>query len=155
MVSELLEEEKKGKGGRESVCVCVCVRKREREKKQWFICLNSPAPSGPPTNFNATVIDSRSILLSWEPPVADQRNGILRHYFISLVSDAGTETRNITSSQQSLTITGLRPYTEYSCTVRAGTIRTGPPTAALLRTTFEDGMLHTVSLYLQYTHSLY
>ena len=73
--------------------------------------------------------------------MADQQNGILRHYFISLVSDAGTETRNITSSQRSLIITGLRPHTEYSCTVRAGTVRIGPPTAALLRTTFEDGML--------------
>ena len=111
------------------------------------MCFNSSAPSGPPTNFSATVIDSRSIFLSWEPPVADQQNGILRHYFISLVSDAGAETRNITSSQQSLTVTGLRPNTEYSCTVRAGTIRIGPPTAALLRTTFENGMLHTVNVY--------
>ena len=114
-----------------------------------FVCYSS-APSGPPTNFNATVIDSRSILLSWDPPVADQRNGILRHYFVSLVSDAGIETRNITASQRSLTVTGLRPYTEYSCTVRAGTVRTGPPTAALLRTTFEDGMLHIYNYSIPY-----
>ena len=99
------------------------------------------------------MIDSRSIFLSWEPPVADQQNGILRHYFISLASDAGTETRNITSSQRSLTITGLRSYTEYSCTVRAGTVRVGPPTAALLRTTFEDGMLHIHGIHV--VHMLY
>ena len=86
------------------------------------------------------VTDSRSIFLSWEPPLADQQNGILRYYFILLQSDAGTETRNISSSQRSLTVTGLRPFTEYSCTVQAGTVGVGPPTVALQRTTFEDGM---------------
>ena len=86
------------------------------------------------------VTNSRSIFLSWDPPLANQSNGILRYYFISLVSDAGMETRNISSSLRAVTVTGLRPFTQYSCTVQAGTVGVGPPTAALQRTTLEDGM---------------
>ena len=82
---------------------------------------------------------SRSILLSWDAPPPDQWNGILRYYFVSLESDAGTETRNISSSLRSVTVDGLRPFTQYSCTVQAGTVDVGPPTAALLRSTLEDG----------------
>ena len=60
------------------------------------------------------------------------------------MSAAGMDTRNITTSQRSLTVTGLRPFTEYSCTVQAGTIRVGPATDVLLQTTFEDGVYSKV-----------
>ena len=63
---------------------------------------------------------------------------------MSLVSGAGTEIRNISSSQRSLTVAGLRPYTQYSCTIQAGTVAIGPATPALLLTTSEDGMPHSV-----------
>ena len=102
-----------------------------------FPCFS--APSGPPTNFMANVINSRSISLLWQPPALDQQNGILRHYIVTLESSTGTESRNISSSLLSITVSGLRPYVAYSCTVRAGTVASGPPTAVIVRTTLEDG----------------
>ena len=97
------------------------------------------APSGPPTDFMADVINSHSISLSWQPPALDQQNGILRHYIVTLESSTGTESRNISSSLLSITVSGLRPYVAYSCTVRAGTVANGPLTAVIVRTTLEDG----------------
>ena len=104
-----------------------------------FFYHNVTAPSGPPTNFVAAVISSTSIFLSWAPPEATLLNGILRHYIISLESDVESMVRNVTSSQDSVVISGLRPYTEYSCTIQAETIDVGPPTSSVSITTLEDG----------------
>ena len=105
----------------------------------FFFYHNITAPSGPPTNFVATVISSTSIFLSWARPEATLLNGILRHYIISLESDVERVIRNVTSSQDSLVISGLRPYTEYICTIQAETVDVGPLTSSISRTTLEDG----------------
>ena len=84
------------------------------------------APSGPPISVTATATSARSVLLTWNPPVDDQQNGILRHYFISLVSVAGTISRNVSSVQQPVSVSGLLPYTQYDCTVQAETVGLGP-----------------------------
>ena len=99
----------------------------------------STAPAGPPTNFTTVIISSSSILLSWEPPEATLLNGILRHYIVSLESDVERVIRNVTSFQRSVVVSGLRPYTEYSCSVQAETVDVGPPTSSISRITLEDG----------------
>ena len=104
-----------------------------------LFCYHFAAPSGPPINFMADVVDSRSIYLSWQPPELQQQNGILRHYIVTLQSNLGTEIRNISSSLQSITVSGLSPYVMYSCAVHAGTVAEGPQTAVIIRTTLEDG----------------
>ena len=105
--------------------------------------LFSTEPSGPPSVFTTSAVDSRTINLSWNAPQADQQNGILRYYVVTLTSNLPTITQNISSSQLSITISGLRPYTQYSCTVRAGTVGLGPPTAIQQVLIPEDGKEHT------------
>ena len=97
------------------------------------------APSGPPTGVRASPTSARSISMSWGPPIRNQQNGIIRHYLISLQSLAGTVTRNISSTQQSISISGLRPYTMYNCTVQAETVGLGPPNAIIQISTPQDG----------------
>lgn len=101
-------------------------------------------PSGSPTNFIATAADSQTINLTWSPPNPDEQNGILRYYLITLRSSLPTVTRNISSSQLSIAITGLRPYTLYNCTVNAETIGLGPPTLVRQVLTPEDGKYRTL-----------
>lgn len=96
-------------------------------------------PSGPPANFVTSTVDSRTINLTWSAPNPEEQNGILRYYLIILSSILPTEIRNISSSQLSIAITGLRPYTVYSCTVSVGTIGLGPPTSIRHVLTPEDG----------------
>ncbi len=107
-----------------------------------IIITNFIAPSGPPTNFVASSSDSRSISLTWNQPEADELNGILRHYLVTLTSILPTETQNISSSQVYITITGLRPNTQYTCIVSTETVGSGPPTPAQQILTPEDGILN-------------
>ena len=48
--------------------------------------------------------------------------------------------RNVSSTQLSIIISDLRPYTAYNCTVRAETIGVGPATPIQQILTPEDGM---------------
>lgn len=102
----------------------------------WFMII---VPSGPPSNFVVTAINPRTINMTWSAPNPEDQNGILRYYLITLRSILPTEIRNISSSQLSVTITGLRPYTVYSCTVSAATTDLGPPTTISQILTPEDG----------------
>ncbi len=72
----------------------------------------------------------------------NELNGILRHYLVTLTSILPTETQNISSSQVYITITGLRPNTQYTCIVSAETVGSGPPTPAQQILTPEDGILN-------------
>ena len=87
----------------------------------------------------ATVTSSRSLSVSWNPPDRSERNGIIRHYYITLLSDFGAITRNISSMQRSIIISGLRPYTQYNCTVQAETVALGPTNDVIQVSTPQDG----------------
>lgn len=97
-------------------------------------------PTGPPTSFSTSAAGSRSITLSWRPPQSDQQNGILRYYLVTLTSALPTMARNVSALLSNITISGLRPFTPYFCTVSVATIGLGPSTAAERILTPEDGM---------------
>ncbi len=82
---------------------------------------------------------SRSVSVTWMPPLRDQQNGILRYYLIILTSAGGTVTRNVSSNHQSASIAGLSPYTQYNCTIQAGTIAIGPSSDMFTVYTPQDG----------------
>lgn len=71
----------------------------------------------------------------------EEWNGIIRYYLITFSSVVETLTRNISSIQQSIGISGLRPYTQYICTVQAETVRLGPPNDVIQVNTPQDGEL--------------
>jgi len=63
----------------------------------------------------------------WRLPPRREQNGILRYYFIVLVSEHGsTVTRNVSSNQQSVSISGLSPFTRYNYAVQTETVASGP-----------------------------
>ena len=97
------------------------------------------APSGPPNSVRAVATSARSVSMTWMPPNRDQQNGIIRHYFVTLRSDAGIVTRNISSVQQTISISGLRPFTMYNCTVQAETVGLGPYASYVQIATPQDG----------------
>ena len=79
------------------------------------------APGSPAQNSTVERTTSTTISLSWEPPADDQRNGIITLYIIRVVSvDAGT-TAYYNSSVPSATVTSLKPYTTYECSIAAET----------------------------------
>ena len=88
----------------------------------------------------AAAIDPETIQLSWNPPPVAEQNGILRHYFVSLVSEEHTVTQNVTAPQTSVTIFELRPYRQYACTVTAVTVDVGVPTEEIVIRSPEAGL---------------
>lgn len=96
-------------------------------------------PSGPPRNLIALPISSTSIVLTWDPPLLHERNGIITNYTIILMVDGISTvfTTNVTT----LTAVGLHPFTTYIFNVLAFTnIGTGPSSPMVTETTLEDGM---------------
>jgi len=83
--------------------------------------------------------DATSIFLTWEPPPLEEQNGIIRHYEVVLLAIHTGETHNQTSTTTSITVTSLRPYTTYNCTVAAETVATGPFTTAIIVQTPQAG----------------
>lgn len=86
------------------------------------------APVGPPLNFTAIPVSSRTLELSWEPPAAEVLNGLIRHYFIVILSrDTGRDLEmNFTTGGNRLMVPGLHPFYIYECTVTAFTVGAGP-----------------------------
>jgi len=87
--------------------------------------------------------DATSIFLSWEPPPPQDQNGIIRQYEVILVAIQTGETHIHTSTTTSISVTLLRPYTTYNCTVAAETVATGPSTTAITVQTPQAGKFVT------------
>ena len=107
------------------------------EKYYYFIQLCCIVPSGPPLNFTISVT-SHTLTLSWSPPFSSQRNGRITDYNITC-SSGGSIINSTRTSSTSLTIIVLQPFTNYTCSVRAATIRGDGPPATVSGTSDEDG----------------
>ena len=103
-----------------------------------FCVVLFPAPSGSPVYFQARVLDSRSVYLEWDPPLPDMQNGIIRKYSVTVVDVVGRET-TINTTETNTTVSGLKPFSTYFCTVAAYTIEPGPSATVLNILTPQDG----------------
>ena len=89
---------------------------------------------------------STSILVKWNQPLELDRNGIITHYIVKFNVSWG-QVANITTpdNRTQAEVTQLGKYATYYFTVQAeNMIGVGPPSAAVVNTTFEDGKLLTV-----------
>ena len=96
-------------------------------------------PDGAPLNPFGTVIDSRTLSFAWEPPVEEDRNGIIRQYRINIVEvDTGRQFE-VVSTTTSISVSSLHPYYTYQWVVSAFTIGAGPYSTSQTISTPEDG----------------
>ena len=101
----------------------------------------SLAPSSPPQNVMLTPASSTSFSLSWDPPPADDINGIVTEYRITITEVVTGRVITLTSATTSKMASGLHPYYVYECIVSAFTVGAGPYSQIIRITTPEDGML--------------
>ena len=109
-------------------------------------------PSGPPLNFVISVT-SRTLTLSWSPPLPSQRNGVIISYLITC-SSGGSIINSTRTSSTSLTITGLQPFTNYICSVSAVTTVGDGPQTLVSGTSNEDGECVAHYNYCDITHDV-
>jgi len=97
------------------------------------------APASPPQDLEVTLIDSRSVYLSWSPPLREHHNGIIRQFWIN-VTEVDTGRRyQMTSFGSSLTISSLHPFYTYEFSVAAYTIGPGPFSEPSVQLMPQDG----------------
>ncbi len=97
-------------------------------------------PSGSPLSFGGNATSSRSASISWNPPAADQWNGIILLYIINVTVVETGQTFQLNSTATSLTVSTLQPYRNYICIIAAVTsIGTGPFSVRFTLTTPQDG----------------
>ena len=97
------------------------------------------APSGTPRTIEARPVNSRSLLLAWESPLADVQNGIIREYLINIsVAETGGKFQHRTTNT-TLIVEGLHPHYTYSLVISAVTISPGPYSEVYTVQMPEDG----------------
>ena len=90
-------------------------------------------------NFATVPTSSTSVVLTWDPPLLGERNGVITSYTITLNLD-GSDTV-VTTGDTMFTVLHLRPFTSYTFSVSASNrIGSGPVSGELTETTLEDGM---------------
>ena len=91
-------------------------------------------PKSEPVNLTITFINSSALLLSWSKPI--QPNGIIIKYTFNCSNNLiETETIN-----ENTTLVGLKPYTNYTCSVRAHTAVGSGPVATMIGQTDESSI---------------
>ena len=88
-----------------------------------------PAPEAAPRNVVAEALDTHRIRLSWEPPPTDRQNGNIVDYIIHyyMASDPQSNvTCNTSNSSRKFILEGLEAGTEYSISIAAVTVSSGP-----------------------------
>ena len=92
-------------------------------------------PAGPPRQVSIVAESSTSINISWSAPSTP--NGVITEY--QLQCSGGGQVFNRTVMETTTTLSGLLPYTNYSCSITAHTSAGGGPAATTSVTTLQDG----------------
>ena len=101
-------------------------------------------PSGSPLNFGGNATSSRSASITWDPPPADQWNGVIILYIINVTVVETRLTFQLNSTSTSIAVSTLQPYRNYDCIIAAITsVGTGPFSNRFTLTTPQDGKILT------------
>ena len=101
-------------------------------------------PSDSPQSFSAVALNSTSIQLSWSRPGTP--NGEISHYTIVYSTDSGAESMTFSTTNETMNVTDLNEYTNYTFEITANTSAGFGPATQVTETTHEDGT---------YVHVLY
>ena len=86
----------------------------------------NPVPSGPPLSFQATPVNSSALRLTWEPPAAEQRNGIIRGYLINATAlETGEHFQWMSPNAMPLVVSRLHPNYNYNFIITAVSLGPG------------------------------
>ena len=114
-------------------------------------CYNSTVPSSPPQNVMVTSVHPASLMVSWQPPLEINHNGMITGYTIQYTRTDMNNTMSVNvNSGTTHTISGLVAYVDYSVIVAARTVNgTGPfSNHPVVGRSGEDGELNYNTIYI-------
>ena len=93
-------------------------------------------PSATIQSLSGVNSSSTSLTISWQPPPADDQNGIIRAYNVSYGLPAQEPSSYTTEStpNEMIELIGLEKFTEYLVIVNAFTVGPGPSASVTVRT---------------------
>lgn len=103
-------------------------------------CLPS-VPSAAPENLTGEALSSTSIKLSWQPPIPEKQNGIIRLYNVTVWEADTGNTISLSTVHTSITISSLHPYYTYHSSIAAVTVGIGPFSDTKEIQTLPDGKI--------------
>lgn len=83
-------------------------------------------PSSPPLNVTAKALSSTVAKLQWQPPNAENKNGVIREYSVVKVTLPSGDLEELITHETYLDFHRLQPYTNYFFVIAARTIALGP-----------------------------
>ena len=104
----------------------------------YILSYSLTVPSGTPGSIDAQPIDSRTLLLAWEPPAEEEQNGIIREYFNISAAETSDEFQ-YRATNTTVIVEDLHPHYTYSFVISAVTIGPGPYSEAYTIQMPEDG----------------
>ena len=99
-------------------------------------------------NIVALSLNSTSVQLSWDPPPADQQNGIITDYYINMTEvETGVTVQLTVTSATTLLVSTLHPYYVYNFFISAATVvGQGPYSTLFSVQTPEDGWFRNITI---------
>ena len=94
-------------------------------------------PAGPPRQVMIIAENSTSITVSWIAPATP--NGVITEYQLQCSNYKQIFNHTVKGSQTTTTLSGLLPYTNYSCNITAHTSAGGGPSTTVNIATAQDG----------------
>ena len=102
--------------------------------------------------MSESVQSSSGVFIQWASPPPPDVNGIIRSYTVNLLNTRTGAVLSYSTTQTSINITNLSPYTQYQYNVSAVTVSEGPFSISLNFTTYQDGNHKCIHIDLQYIH---
>ena len=99
-----------------------------------------------PRNVRSSSITSTTVEVTWDPPSIT--NGILRYYTVVYGSSDDMEMMEVNSSNGTVLVSGLDPFTNYTFYVLAVTVAPSEPSDNITVLTNEGGKYYMVSVYI-------
>ena len=98
-------------------------------------------PSAAPTDLEATAVSLTAIEVTWTALLERDRNGLIWYSVEFAPTSSQMEYSTIVTTSTSVTLERLQIFTEYSVRLRAETSVGSGPSAMVLVTTFEGGII--------------
>ena len=118
-----------------------------RKTIQLKVSLFCIAPSGPPDNITATAVTATQILVTWDPPLPQFRNGPILAYNLTVTDTTmGMVVWSSIVLTTSDTVSSLRAFTTYNFTLSARTSVGYGPNDTAAEITLQDSKLLSLSL---------
>ena len=102
------------------------------------------APGDSPSDVQVLEVMSDQVVVDWEPPHSDFHNGVIREYLLEVSLEGGRPGIIYRATSPPAFIDSLHPDYDYTVSVAAHTVETGPYSPPLHFQTLEDGMLYVL-----------